>query len=144
VGSTTTKLTIRKTENEFDMNGSYVEHIGGDMEFGGATARCVDIVPTAHWTFTFTGPTSATNSATNTITLRNNFPSGTPVPVANVGCFLTAISGEWIRPTIDPLGWNNGTFLIGDSKVSPNWQMTVPMGVRARQSALSSSAGWRR
>jgi hypothetical protein len=137
VGALRTNLTIRKVPSgsgfRFDFSDSYVENVGGDTEFGGATAVCVDIVSTAHWDFTFAGPTNAANSATNTITLRDSFPNGTPVPVSNVVCFLTGIAGKWINPVPDPLGWLDGAIL---SNVSPNWRLTVTNGRQATVSCL--------
>ena len=136
VGALQTNLTIRKIGNEFNMNGSFVNHAGGDYNFGGAIAVCVDIVPSGHWGFTFIGPTNATNSATTTVTLRNFFPNGPPVPVAGVGCFLTGIAGRWMNANPDPLGWFDGTWLTGDPKVSPNWQITVSNGRQANVTCL--------
>jgi hypothetical protein len=127
INGVTTNLTIRKSGGQFDMDGSYVENIGGDTGWGGATARCVDIGSTAGWTFTHAGPTNGAN----TITLRDGFPNGPPISVPNVGCFLTGISGRWISPTPDPLGWTDGAFLSGPSfmpPASPNWQMTASNG----------------
>jgi hypothetical protein len=136
VGALQTNLTIKKVGDEFDMNDSYVQNVGGDTDFGGATAVCVDIVPTAQWGFTFTGPTNAAHSATTTVTLRNSFPNGAPVSVANVGCFLTGIAGRWYNGSPDPLGWKDGAFLTGDPKVSPNWLMTVSNGRQGLVSCL--------
>jgi hypothetical protein len=124
----TNHLTIKKVNGQFTMNGSFVENVGGESGFGGATAVCVDIFPAAKWGFSFTGPTNAANSATATHTLKNSFPNGTPVPVVDVGCFLTEISGKWVSGSPNPLGWNNGAFLVGDPNVSQNWQMTVSNG----------------
>lgn len=139
VGALVTNLTIRKTNNTFDLNSSYVQNIGGDFDFGGATARCVDIAPSMEWGFTLFGPTNADNSATATTILRNSFPNGTPVPVADVGCFITAISGRWINPNPDPLGWADGAFLTGPSfhpPASPDWQMTLSNGRSATAACL--------
>ena len=121
---TRTGIQITKRANEFDMNDSAVENIGGDFGYGGGTAVCVDVPTTAAWGFTLTGP----SSGSTTITLRNSFPNGTPVPVANVGCFMTGITGRWVSPSPDPQGWNDGAFLIGDPSVSVNWQMTASNG----------------
>lgn len=128
-----TNLTISKHGGEFVMNGSYVENKGGDRDFGGARAVCVDIVPTAKWEFTHIGPPNSTK----TITLRNSYPNGAPVPVANIGCFLTGIAGRWINPDPNPL--NDGAFLAGPVFLPPkstNWQLTASNGRQATVSCL--------
>lgn len=131
-----TNLTIRKIGNQFDLNSSFVEAIGGDQEFGGATATCVDIVPTQQWGYTFIGPTNGANAGIAVVPLRDSYPNGNPVPVAGVGCFLTGISGRWISPVPDPIGWNDGAVLAADSSSPPNWQITVTNGRQATVSCL--------
>jgi hypothetical protein len=129
------KLKITRAGSQFDMNGSFVNNFGGDRDFGGATAVCVDIVPTATFGFTWIGP----NSGSSTITLRNFFPSGPPVPVAGVGCFLTGIAGRWVNPDPDPLGWNDGAFLTGPVGLPPasvNWRLQASNGREGDVSCL--------
>jgi hypothetical protein len=98
---------------------------GGDYGFGSAAAVCVTVPATASWSFTFTGPTNATNSATSTFYLRNYFPDGPRIPTADVGCFLTGITGRWISGSPDPLGWDNGIFLRNETQY---WRMTTSNG----------------
>ena len=130
-GSGETNLTLTKTSGPnpvFTFAGSSLHNFGGDLGFGGATARCVDYVENGSWNFTLPGPTNAANSATKTLVLRNSFPNGTPIPVAGVGCFLTAISNRWASPSPDPLGLLDGVFLTGDPKISKNWELTASNG----------------
>jgi hypothetical protein len=117
-------IAIEKVGGFFDMNGSGVDTFFGDREYGGATAVCVDFPLTSSpWTFTFNGP----SSGSTTTMLRDSFPSGNPVPVANVACGLTGIAGSWINKTNDPQGWDDGAFLTAD-KQSASWTMTVSNG----------------
>jgi|GEM_PF-2994654 hypothetical protein len=100
-----------------------------DLNFGGATVHCVDFVATSHWSFTLRGPSNDSYSATKTITLRDNFPKGAPVPIGDVGCFLTGIAGVWTSANAwhppYPLGLYDGVFLTRDATVSPNWTLTA-------------------
>lgn len=128
VGSTVTNLTIKKRNGYFDMNDSYVENSGGDTEFGGATAVCIDFPATGEWNYTFIGPTNATNSASMTTYLRDYYPDGPLVPITNVLCALTGISGKWVSGSPDPLGWNNGVLLNNDPSSTSYWKVTATNG----------------
>jgi hypothetical protein len=54
------------------------------------------------------------------------------VPVADVGCWLTGISGRWVSGSPNPLGWNNGALLSNDPAQSPFWHLTITNGRTAK------------
>jgi hypothetical protein len=113
----TIKIT-RRANQTFDMNDSFVSEfppVGFDM--AGATAVCVDIPPSSQWAFSFNPPANVSQ----TTTLRDSFPSGAPVPLAGVGCFLTGIWGDFANPT----SWTDGVYAVNNSNVSPDWQVTA-------------------
>lgn len=126
--NTQTNITLKKSNGWWTFHGSYVSGAGGDSLYGGATALCIDVPTSASWSFTLTGPTNANNSASTTITLKNYYPNGPGVPIANVGCWMTGIRGNWGSGSPNPLGWNNGVHLTRDATVSPYWQLTATNG----------------
>ncbi len=122
-------LTIEKTNGQFDFGDSAVNNINGDLDYGGATARCVDIPPGDNWSFTLIGPGSTSHPATQTIALHVS-PGGALVPIKDVACFMTAISGNWISDAPDPLGWDDGVFLTADAAKFKSWRLTASSGRR--------------
>lgn len=97
---------------EFDMNDSFVNNFGGDQDYGGATAVCIDYPATGQWGYTF-------NGATSTL-LRDSYPNGAPVATANTLCALTGVSGGWVGA-----GYTTGAILDNQST---NWSITVAAG----------------
>jgi hypothetical protein len=86
---------------------------------------CLDIPSIqSSWGFGFTGPTNGNNTASTTVLLRNSYPSGAQVPVANVACGLTGIAGTWINNP-DPLGWNDGVIA---NPAGTYWEYTLTNG----------------
>ncbi|HYL98726.1 MAG TPA: hypothetical protein VEZ90_07205 [Blastocatellia bacterium] len=122
-------ISLQNTGNQVSLLG-LVNTIAGDADYGGAEAVCVDFQQDSHWTFGLVGPTNSSNSATTTFPLRNSFPNGAPVPVADVACGLTGVDGDWTSPNPDPVGWFDGVFVTNDVHVSPDWLATTSNGRR--------------
>jgi hypothetical protein len=115
-----TSLEIKKHANGWDMNDSLVQNIGGDSDFGGATATCVDLPANQAWETTFTGPPPFGST-----TLALHDPGGSLVPVSDAGCWLRGISGRWINLPFDPQGIDDGATLTNDWRVTQNWLLTI-------------------
>jgi hypothetical protein len=128
LGNSTNNIRIRKDNGEWTFHGSYVDNVGGDYGFGGGTALCIDQPTTSYWSFQFGAGTNLINNATSVETLRDYYPNGPGVPVTDVGCWLTGISGRWVSGSPDLLGWSNGVYLSRDPKASPYWLMTETNG----------------